>query len=103
MHEDVGEPVTKSKRCLLNSEADTAASTSKPTTAPAILCDGAEAAAPETAGNDVSFRPFYSWLLSYLASQCKLEARGDLDLPIEMPTIWYEKNLIYTTKTVRSL
>ena len=55
MHEDVGEPVTKSKRCLLNSEADTAASTSKATTAPDdVLSYGAEAAATEPADNDVS-------------------------------------------------
>ena len=54
MLNDVGEPVTKSKRFLLNGEADTAASTSKATSAPGVLSDGAEAAATETADNDVS-------------------------------------------------
>ena len=54
VHEDVGEPVMKSKRCLLNIDADTAASTSKATTAPAILSEGTEATAIETADNDVS-------------------------------------------------
>ena len=54
VHKDVGEPARKSKRCLLNSGVDAAASTSKATTAPAVLSEGAEAAATDTADNDVS-------------------------------------------------
>ena len=77
MHKDIGEPVTKSKRCLLNSGADTAASTSKATTAPAVLSEGAEAAATETADNDVSVftaftvTPNNSPVFSYLVFECK--------------------------------
>ena len=70
MHKDVGEPVTKSKRCLLNSRADTAASTSKATTSTAVLSEGAEATATETADNHVSvFTAFTSDPQQYVISQ----------------------------------
>jgi len=52
VHKDFGEPARKSKRCLLNSGADTAACTSKATTAPAVLSEGAEAGTTETADNE---------------------------------------------------
>ena len=54
LHETVLEPVRKSKRCMLNSGAETAASTSKAAIAPALLSEGAEAAATQTAYVDVS-------------------------------------------------
>ena len=66
VHKDLGEPVRKSKRSLLNSGAETPASISKATTAPAVLIEGPEAAATETAVNDVSvFAAFLSASSNY--------------------------------------
>ena len=66
VHKDLGKPVRKSKRCLLNSAAETPASTSKATAAPAVLTEGPEVAATETAVNDVSvFAAFLSASSNY--------------------------------------
>ena len=66
VHQDLSELVIKSKRCLLNSGAETPASISKGTIAPAVLTEGREAAATETAVNDVSvFAAFTSTFSNY--------------------------------------
>ena len=66
VHQDLGAPVRKSKRCLLNSGVETPASTSVATIAPVVLTEGPEAAATETAVNDVSvFAAFTSTSSNY--------------------------------------
>ena len=104
VHKDLGEPVRKSKRCLLNSGAETPASTSKATIAPALLAEGPEAAAPKTVVNDVSvFAAFTSTSSNHWSLWIVLVDAVGSDVNKMKLLITWESDLYGKSQTDRSV